>query len=121
MFAECAGHTIWRACGGVFRTPWEKDPLLSAKRVLTIARAQTGHLDCHRSVRRASFEGVNPALMLSAAPFARGDVAQLGEHRLCKPGVGGSSPLVSTLPKCRILELGYLPALGSAASESLEK
>ena len=26
----------------------------------------------------------------------RGDVAQLGEHRLCKPGVGGSSPLVST-------------------------
>ncbi len=25
-----------------------------------------------------------------------GDVAQLGEHRLCKPGVGGSSPLVST-------------------------
>ena len=24
-----------------------------------------------------------------------GDVAQSGEHRLCKPGVGGSSPLVS--------------------------
>ncbi len=28
--------------------------------------------------------------------FRLGDVAQLGEHRLCKPGVGGSSPLVST-------------------------
>ena len=27
-----------------------------------------------------------------------GDVAQLGEHRLCKPGVEGSSPFVSTLP-----------------------
>ena len=26
----------------------------------------------------------------------RGDVAQLGEHRLCKPGVDGSSPFVST-------------------------
>jgi hypothetical protein len=26
-----------------------------------------------------------------------GDVAQLGEHRLCKPGVDGSSPFVSTL------------------------
>lgn len=25
-----------------------------------------------------------------------GDVAQLGEHRLCKAGVRGSSPLVST-------------------------
>ena len=24
-----------------------------------------------------------------------GDVAQLGEHRLCKPGVGGSSPPIS--------------------------
>ena len=26
-----------------------------------------------------------------------GDVAQLGEHRLCKPGVEGSIPFVSTL------------------------
>ncbi len=25
-----------------------------------------------------------------------GDVAQLEEHRLCKPGVVGSSPIVST-------------------------
>ena len=25
-----------------------------------------------------------------------GDVAQLGEHRLCKAGVRGSSPLIST-------------------------
>ena len=28
--------------------------------------------------------------------FPPGDVAQLGEHRLCKPGVEGSSPFVST-------------------------
>ena len=27
--------------------------------------------------------------------FENGDVAQLGEHRLCKAGVRGSSPLVS--------------------------
>ena len=26
-----------------------------------------------------------------------GDVAQLEEHRLCKPGVVGSSPIVSTV------------------------
>lgn len=26
----------------------------------------------------------------------QGDVAQLEEHRLCKPGVVGSSPIVST-------------------------
>ena len=30
-------------------------------------------------------------------PVSYGDVAQLGEHGLCKPGVGGSSPLVSTV------------------------
>ena len=29
--------------------------------------------------------------------FKNGDVAQLGEHRLCKPGVEGSIPFVSTL------------------------
>jgi hypothetical protein len=28
----------------------------------------------------------------------RGDVAQLGEHLLCKEGVRGSSPLISTIP-----------------------
>ena len=28
---------------------------------------------------------------------ARGDVAQLGEHLLCKQGVSGSSPLISTM------------------------
>ena len=26
-----------------------------------------------------------------------GAVAQLGEHRLCKPGVVGSSPIISTI------------------------
>ena len=34
-----------------------------------------------------------PAVLYSRA---LGDVAQLGEHRLCKPGVEGSSPFVST-------------------------
>ena len=33
-------------------------------------------------------------LVIRALPF--GDVAQLGEHRLCKPGVAGSIPVVST-------------------------
>ena len=35
-----------------------------------------------------------PSYVLRVA--ARGDVAQLGEHLLCKQGVGGSSPLIST-------------------------
>ncbi len=30
-------------------------------------------------------------------PGQPGDVAQLGEHRLCKAGVRGSSPLISTI------------------------
>ena len=29
-------------------------------------------------------------------PPSRGAIAQLGEHRLCKPGVGGSNPPGST-------------------------
>ncbi len=37
------------------------------------------------------------ALGSEALAFPQGDVAQLGEHRLCKPGVEGSSPFVSTL------------------------
>ena len=31
-------------------------------------------------------------------PDERGAIAQLGEHRLCKPGVGGSNPPGSTTP-----------------------
>ena len=36
--------------------------------------------------------------LLDLSPFSRpsGDVAQLGEHRFCKAGVVGSSPIVST-------------------------
>jgi hypothetical protein len=33
---------------------------------------------------------------LAPAPPAHGDVAQLEEHLLCKQGVVGSSPIVST-------------------------
>ena len=40
-----------------------------------------------------------------------GDVAQLGEHRLCKPGVVGSSPIVSTgLPRLVQAGRGGQPA-----------
>ena len=45
-----------------------------------------------------------------------GDVAQLGEHRLCKAGVEGSSPFVSSFRKARRnATLRYLPTFGSAA------
>ncbi len=37
---------------------------------------------------------------------SRGDVAQLGEHRLCKPGVEGSSPFVSTLRHPLTVDVG---------------
>ena len=49
-------------------------------------------------MRRETFDGL--ALRRRdrdlAESAATGDVAQLGEHRLCKPGVTGSSPVVST-------------------------
>jgi hypothetical protein len=38
-----------------------------------------------------------PGMVFSAGKH--GDVAQLVEHLLCKQGVGGSSPLVSTRPR----------------------
>ena len=48
--------------------------------------------------------------------FEDGDVAQLGEHRLCKAGVRGSSPLVSTR---RPASAGffYAPSLTGGASQ----
>jgi hypothetical protein len=42
-----------------------------------------------RRIRRRSLEHGLQAM--------HGDVAQLGEHLLCKQGVGGSSPLISTM------------------------
>ena len=51
-------------------------------------------------VRREAAEG--SAVLIEAPLIARhlrrdpGDVAQLGEHLLCKQGVSGSSPLIST-------------------------
>ena len=43
---------------------------------------------------------------------AYGDVAQLGEHGLCKPEVEGSSPFVSTKETCRPADCsaGLLPS-----------
>ena len=41
---------------------------------------------------------------------AHGDVAQLGEHRLCKPRVEGSSPFVSTKKKRRPARAHVSPA-----------
>ena len=38
------------------------------------------------------------ATSLMTDPFNYGDVAQLGEHLLCKEGVRGSSPLISIDP-----------------------
>jgi hypothetical protein len=42
--------------------------------------------------------------------FAGGDVAQLGEHLLCKQGVVGSNPIISTTPAGVGCERGLRPA-----------
>jgi hypothetical protein len=47
---------------------------------------------------RAEGDGASRRRSLEHGLWAmRGDVAQLGEHLLCKQGVGGSSPLISTM------------------------
>ena len=51
--------------------------------------------------------------------FEDGDVAQLGEHRLCKAGVRGSSPLVSTRPASA--GFFYAPSLTGEAPQLLKE
>ena len=53
---------------------------------------------------------------------SQGDVAQLGEHRLCKAGVRGSSPLVSTRPaKAGLFLCADHPLLGSGIRALVKK
>ena len=52
----------------------------------------------NKPVSRAEGDGASRRRSLEHGLWAmRGDVAQLGEHLLCKQGVGGSSPLISTM------------------------
>ena len=65
-----------------------------------------------------------PALSLrlrtsSIAP--PGDVAQLAEHRLCKAGVGGSSPLVSTSLRVRCAPTCPFAATRSAVRRAVAR
>src|SRR5205807_6270058 len=46
---------------------------------------------------RAEEDGGDAVAVKHGLMAMRGDVAQLGEHLLCKQGVGGSSPLISTM------------------------
>jgi hypothetical protein len=48
-----------------------------------------------------------------------GGVAQLGEHLLCKQGVGGSSPLASTIRRAARFACGVLT--GGATNGALSK
>jgi hypothetical protein len=52
--------------------------------------------------------------VLPGPPSTAGDVAQLGEHLLCKQGVVGSNPIIS------ILAGAALAALGCEADERRE-
>ncbi len=48
-------------------------------------------------MRNAEFDELNSTLRIPHSEFDWGDVAQLGEHLLCKQGVSGSIPLISTM------------------------
>ena len=57
--------------------------------------------------------------MLKWRPLHNGDVAQLGEHWLCKPRVEGSSPFVSTKEYSQVVSLfGSRPASCSRGDRS---
>ena len=68
-------------------------------RLLTGGRATWRHSAAGRDLAIGRGPFINPARFL-------GDVAQLGEHLLCKQGVVGSSPIVSIA--ARPVKLGDL-------------
>jgi hypothetical protein len=56
-------------------------------------------------IEQMFYFGKNPDPLLYS-PSARGDVAQLGEHRVRIAGVRGSSPLISTTPTAILSNVG---------------
>ena len=56
---------------------------------------QADKYECGSCATRANRATSRSAPRLSS--FSHGAIAQLGEHRLCKPGVAGSSPAGSTV------------------------
>ncbi len=46
---------------------------------------------------QAGGQRFDPAYLHHGLIFLYGDIAQLGEHLLCKQGVSGSIPLISTI------------------------
>ena len=75
-------------------------------------------LDRRRGPLDGGDEGSRPALTVaSVRPQHPGDVAQLAEHRLCKAGVRGSIPLVST----HRLHHKTTASPGPAAQETLSR
>ena len=61
------------------------------------------------AIALVNFEGTVKGYLKRKEPAASdGGVAQLGEHLLCKQGVRGSIPLISTITvkKCREMEEG---------------
>ena len=70
------------------------------------------------STSQRSDDGNKPAKCRSWDE-SRGVVAQLGEHRLCKPGVRGSSPLSSTSNICYTRPHPRAPPLKGPAGSTL--
>jgi hypothetical protein len=66
-------------------------PTLQAVQGLETSRGHGPHAEGGaRNARRQEVSTVG------FEPWPKGDVAQLGEHLLCKQGVTGSSPVIST-------------------------
>jgi hypothetical protein len=78
-------HKLTQGRSSVFPTLQAVQGLRATSRGARTPRAEGGARSARRGKRRRS--STNRPL---------GDVAQLGEHLLCKQGVGGSSPLIST-------------------------
>ena len=63
------------------------------------------------NIQGQHYEGIRKirCLIFRVLPEIYGGIAQLGEHLLCKQGVSGSIPLISTREKSRETRLDISP------------
>ena len=112
--AQSRRKTVWRIlnerfCCSIFRDRWKKQLVSLTQRVhpfpfrtrkLSSAVPTILHWRRCGKIGRSQHRGKpseSSAYLRKRIPSFHGGVAQLGEHLLCKQGVMGSSPIISTI------------------------
>jgi hypothetical protein len=94
--SKCRGTVPWRKLEATTWTSWKSLHASAVKDRATWAFSSVGESARLITVRSLVRIQKGPRSGARTAGPAHGDVAQLGEHLLCKQGVAGSSPAIST-------------------------